>query len=116
MYLNSWSADWAGTTSAKQSTQDMPTLETLKRAMQEFRKKYFDRGPDVWVLTSDEVQYLKSHCEDRGLLVTQGGFASDPFSIYGIRIEECATTQEVRVRVLELADQGVKAGFIEEDE
>lgn len=113
--LNSWSDDWCGTTATKPSTDKMPTIEDIRRAMREFQEKWkdVDLGPDVWVLTHDEFQELKRLCEQRD--PSGGGFGGalqDPSTIYGIRIEEYATKQEVRARVLELADKGVKAGFL----
>lgn len=117
-YLNSWSDDWATTSASEQSTEHVPTIETIWKAMREFEEKAKskDLGPDVLVLTHSEMQELKLHCEKRDPPLACCGLPSDPWSIYGIRIEECATKAEVKLRVLELASYGVKAGYIKESE
>jgi hypothetical protein len=114
--MNSWSDDWAGTTAGPTSTNAMPTIEDIRRAMREFRRIRMERGPDTWILTHEEMQCLKDKCKSRGLLPDRPELASDPFSIYGIRIEEYATKQEVRARVIELAANGVTAGFLAQEE
>ena len=113
-YLNSWSNDWIGTTAADQSAEHMPTFETIRKAMREFKEKWkdVDLGPDVWVLTHAEMQELKQHCEKRDPPITSLGIVGWESSIYGIRIESFPTRREVFARVLELADKGVKAGFL----
>lgn len=109
MYLNSWSDNWAAT-----STDDGPTFADLQRVMREFQAKHKDRGPDVWVLTHDEWMKLRLHCQVRDQHDIRRGIAGYQF-LDGIRIEECATRDEVRARVNELAEQDVKAGFLNDE-
>lgn len=112
--LNSWSNDWFGTTAAKSSTNAMSTIEDVRRAMREFQEKWkdVDLGPDVWVLTFNEMDKLKLLCEKRKPDVTHVAFPGEPWTIYGIRVEKYATKEQVRARVIELAANGVKAGFL----
>ncbi len=118
VYKNPWSDDWIFTTAADQGTDATPTIDTIRRAMREFQERWKDvaLGPDVWVLTHAEMQELKLQMEKRDPFVEWCGGQKDPLSIYGIRIEEFATKQEVRNRVIELAANGVKAGFLTKEE
>lgn len=117
MYPNSWSDDW-DKSYATRITTETPTIEDLRRTMREFqeKRKGIDLGPDVWVLTHAEMQELKLQMEKRDPFVEWCGEQKDPLTIYGIRIEEFATKQEVRNRVIELAANGVKAGFLTKEE
>lgn len=113
-YLNSWNDSWCGTTVAPQGENATPTIEDIRRTMREFQEKWkdVDLGPDVWVLTLSEFEKLKQHCEDHYPPLWCNGLPSDPWTIYGVRIESYFTKQEVRDRVLELTGKGVKAGFL----
>lgn len=117
-YLNSWSDDWSyPVSSAEPSTDQVPTIETIRQVMQEFEKNHrSQRVPEVWVLTHYEMQELKMHCEKRDPVMEPSGILSDPWNIYGIRIEEVATKEEAIDRVAELASKGVKAGYLKESE
>lgn len=113
--LNSWSDDWDKSYTTRITTET-PTIDEIKAAVREFIARNNDRWPDVWVLTNDEYESLKQQCEAHELPFTRCPGNSSIFTVYGIRIEHYPSRQEVRARVLELADQGVKAGFIGENQ
>jgi hypothetical protein len=118
VYKNPWSDDWIYTTAAEQSTDATPTIDTIRRAIRKFQEKWKDAdlGPDVWVLTHAQMQDLKLEMEKRDPFVAWCGGSKDPLSIYGIRVEEYATKEEVRARVIELAANGIRAGFLKSEE
>ena len=95
-------------------TTATPTLEEIKAAVRGFIRNNEDHWPDVWVLTDAEYEKLKLHCEKHDSPITSLGITGWEPMIYGIRIEHYPTRDEVRARVLELADSDIKAGFIVE--
>lgn len=95
--------------------QHISTIKEIKSLVREFIRNNEDRWPNVWVLTDDEYRKLVLLCEKRRPDVVWNGLPKEPWTIYGIRIEHLPTREQVRARVFELAENGVKAGFLQEE-
>lgn len=93
----------------------VPAIDEIKPLVRKFIRNNKDHWPDVWVLTDDEYRQLELLCEKRRPDVVWSGLPKDPWTIYGIRVEHLPTREQVRARVFELADNGVKAGFLQEE-
>lgn len=114
---NSWTDNWTcPVSSAEPNTTKMPTIESIRQAIREFKEQLedLDLGPDVWVLTHAETQELKRRFEKRDPTMEPMAVLSSLWTTYGVCIETVTTKEEAIDRVAELASNGVKAGYLKE--